>query len=52
MDDYKIEFNDVHRLWDSGRGISLDNPVVTSILTDMIMKNTEQNTFDFVKQLY
>jgi hypothetical protein len=35
--DSKIEFFDVTRLWDNDRGIALNNPVVTSILTSMML---------------
>ena len=44
--------DDWNRLWDSGRGISLENPVLASLVTEAMMNDPTEATLTQLAELY
>ena len=47
-----VQFTDLPRLWDTNRGISLEDPVVASLITRTMLKDPSKENIDKFTQLY
>ena len=47
-----VLFDDLMRLWDNERGISLENPVLASLITEAMLSNPSNATLTSFAKMY